>query len=402
MTQALNTDETTSSVRILHIIGGLQADGSQQMLLKLVSRMDRRRFLPEVISLTDHGALGHRFVAEGIPLVAIEMSRRIPDLAGLGRLVREIRRFRPHLVQTWGYQGDVIGGIASRLAPARPLVWNVRNTRLHPSQERVIPRLFAKAAEILSRRVPDAILCCSHASEDAHKRVGYPPERMTVIPNGFDLDIFHPDPLARVSVRHELSLPRDAQLIILVARFYAQKDHQNFFRAAALVHRKRPDARFVCCGTGATSENRQLLQMVRDARVGPVCHLLGHREDVPRLLAAADIAVSSSDGEGFSNAVGEAMACGTPCVVTDVGESARLVGDTGEVVPPQDGDALAKGIASLLGKSSDERRRLGVQARSRIGQNYSIGTVTSAYQDFYVQMASPKLDPDSTRMATEV
>jgi glycosyltransferase involved in cell wall biosynthesis len=211
---------------------------------------------------------------------------------------------------------------------------------------------------------------------------------MVVLPNGFDLDAFQPDPAARGSVRQELGISEETPLIGLVARFHPQKDHHNFMQAAAQLHARLPNVHFLLCGAGVTPENPALAQWVEEAGLRANVHLLGVRQDVPRLSAALDIATSSSSGEGFPNVVGEAMACGVPCVVTDVGDAALIVGETGRVVPPHDAQALADAWHDLLNAGEDYRYELGMAARRRVQECFSMTTISRRYEQLYEEIAN--------------
>ena len=170
---------------------------------------------------------------------------------------------------------------------------------------------------------------------------------------------------ARSAVRQELGLPVDATLIGFIARFHPQKDHRTFLQAATILSEQVPDSQFVLVGRGVTVDNEELRGLI--AAHGPRhgVHLLGERADIPRLTAALDIATcSSAFGESFPSVVGEAMACGVPCVVTDVGDAARIVGDTGRVVLPKDAAALAAAWSELIELGPDGRRELGLRARA--------------------------------------
>jgi glycosyltransferase involved in cell wall biosynthesis len=206
---------------------------------------------------------------------------------------------------------------------------------------------------------------------------------MVVIPNGFDLSELRPDPAARQDVRRELEVGERAPLVGMAARFHPQKDHASFLEAAKILHGRLPDVRFLLCGDGVTCENRALSDRVRQAGLADHAHLLGVRGDVPRLLAALDVAVLSSVGEAFPLVLGEAMACGVPCVATDVGDAARIIGETGEVVPPRDPAALAAALERVLNLEPERRRELGMAARQRIEENYSIERIAKRYEDLY-------------------
>jgi glycosyltransferase involved in cell wall biosynthesis len=158
-------------------------------------------------------------------------------------------------------------------------------------------------------------------------------------------------------------------------------------QAAGLLHRELPEVHFVLCGEGITSQDPELTAWAESAGIQGVCHLLGQREDIPQILNALDVATSSSSGEAFPNAVAEAMSCGIPCVVTDVGDSRFIVGETGRVVPPRVPAALAEGWSQLLGAGPDVRRRLGLAARERVEQNFGMAALVKQYQDLYLQVA---------------
>lgn len=218
--------------------------------------------------------------------------------------------------------------------------------------------------------------------------MGYDNNKMIVIPNGFDLARFTPSPEAGISVRDEFHLGKCAKLVGLVARFDPQKNHKGFFEAASLIHQKRPDIHFLLAGEGIEASNPELWKYVEQAEIQNVTHLLGCRKDVPRLMAALDVLASSSSyGEAFPNVLGEAMACGAPCVVTDVGDSAQIVGNTGRVVRIGDMEALAKRILELLAMDLEQRRALGMKARLRIKENFDVRKITLKYEQYFLGLA---------------
>ena len=353
------------------------------MLYKLLSRTDRTRFAPTVVSLTGDGAVGDKIRALGIAVYTIGMARRVPNPVGVLRTAGRLRRIRPALVQTWMYHADVVGGLAAKFAGGIPVLWGIRQSNLEPPGTRRGTILTARAAALLSHRLPVQIVCGSEAARRTHRALGDAPEKMVVIRNGSDLDDFRPSARARAGIRRELDISEDVPLIGLAARFDPQKDHRNFVRAAGLLHGRLPEAHFVLCGEGVTWQNDRLVHWIDAAGIRGSCHLLGRRADMERVNAALDIAVSSSWGEGFPNVVGEAMACGIPCVVTDVGDSAQIVADTGRVVPPRDPGALAGAWGELLALPAEARRALGLAARRRIEQHYSLGAVVTQYEDLY-------------------
>jgi glycosyltransferase involved in cell wall biosynthesis len=215
--------------------------------------------------------------------------------------------------------------------------------------------------------------------------MGYAASKLMVIPNGFDLEAFRPDPVAREQVRQELGIPPDAPLAGSIARFHPQKDHRTLVKALARINSAMPEVRALLAGEGVTLENAQLAGWIRSAGLEGSVYLLGRRSDTPRLLAALDVfCLSSSHGESFPQVVGEAMACGVPCVVTDVGDAAEIVGEAGLVVAPGRPEALEHGVEVILRLRPEERRRMAERARKRVGERYGIASVVTRYQDLYV------------------
>jgi glycosyltransferase involved in cell wall biosynthesis len=178
-------------------------------------------------------------------------------------------------------------------------------------------------------------------------------------------------------------------LVGLVARFHPMKDHRMFIRAAGILCRHQPDVHVVLAGAGVDASNGELRRMLAAEGIENRTALLGSRDDVARVDAALDVAVmASSGGEGFPTAIAEAMACGVPGVVTDVGDARRLVEGTGRVVAAGDARALADACRELVEASPADRQALGRAARVRILTQYSLATIVRAYQRLYASFAS--------------
>ena len=374
-------------IRIAHIITGLGVGGAEAMLCKLVAGLDTKMFQQHVISLNDFGAAGQEIRRLGIPVAALGMGRNWPNPSAILRLASLLGAHQPDVVQTWMYHANLIGSIASLRARHAAVVWNIRRGRLDRHTDRRSTLWTSKACAALSRKIPSRIVCCSHSSRDWHCGQGYADSRMMVIPNGFDLSRFAPDAEARRTLRSELGIPDSSPLAGLVARFDPPKDHETFVRAAALLSRERPDAYFVLCGDRVDSTNARLIGWIRSAGIQHRCRLLGPRKDVARIFASLDVLISPSIIEGFPNAIGEAMACAVPCVVSDVGDSSRIVGRVGRVVPPRDPPAMARALADLLSMPREARIELGMAGRRRIAEKFSIQSVVRQYSNLYQDLA---------------
>ena len=227
------------------------------------------------------------------------------------------------------------------------------------------------------------ILNNSSKSVAQHSAIGYETESTVVIPNGFDTDLFAPSEEARYDIRAELGVSHDTFLIGLIGRYHPLKDHTTFLSAAALLLKDYPDSQFVLAGKRVDWNNEALRAQVQDLGMVERVHLLGERLDMPQLTAALDVATSSSYEEGFPNVIGEAMACGVPCAVTEVSDLPWIVGDCGRVVPPRNPQALAKAWKDLIEIGRQGRAALGLAARSRVAELFSLSSVVEQYEALY-------------------
>src|SRR6478672_3365176 len=197
------------------------------MLLKLLSMADRSRFQMRVVGMVHAGVVAGRIEALGIPVQDLGMDYGIPSPLGLLRLIGIIRDWRPHLVQTWMYHADLLGGLAAAVAGSVPTLWGIRHSNLDPAVNKRMTLATARLCARMSRRLPEKIICCGEAARRAHIEFGYAEEKMEVIPNGFDVGAFRPIPGARESLLSELQLPPDAVLVGQIGRCDAQKDYET-------------------------------------------------------------------------------------------------------------------------------------------------------------------------------
>lgn len=365
---------------ILHIITSLNDGGAEAVLFRLCTADRKQRH--HVISLMDMGKYGPLLEAAGVQVTTIGLQRGRVTLAGFWRLYGAIRDLRPEAVQTWMYHADLLGGLAARLAGVRNVTWGIHHTTLDPQKSNRSTIFVAKACALLSRHIPRRIVCCAEKSCQVHASLGYDSARMRVIPNGYDLSVFQPDPTAGADLRQNLRLAAEAHVIGFVARFDPQKDHRTLLQALALLHKRGIAPTCLLVGTGLEPENRQLAAWIAETLPGDQIRLLGRRSDIPAVMNALDLHVmSSAFGEAFPNVLAEAMACGTPCVSTDVGDAACIVGVTGRIVPPRDPGALAEAIADMLAARTapdwPERR---AAARAHVAQNFSLERMVDAYE----------------------
>ncbi len=364
------------------------------MLARLAEHIDPDRFLTLVVSLRGEGPVAQQLRDAKVEVLSLDV-RRARDLPiGLARLEHLLFRHRPDILQTWLYHADLIGLLAGKAAAIPCILWNIRCTVIADGPPRSLSESLPYLLARLSR-LPTATIVNSDSGRRVHENYGYRCRNWRVIPNGFDTATFRPMPDAREAMRHSLGIPAESFLVGMLARFHPHKDHNTFLEAARLTRETIKGVRFVLAGSDVTKDS-ELGARVAALGLSDCVHLLGERTDVPKLLSAFDLSTLSSWTESFPNAIGESMACGVPCIATDVGDASRLVGTTGVVVPARDPRALSEGWLRLLSMPVDARRQLGESARQRIIDNFALSRVVSMYQDLYEDMyvrSRGRLDP---------
>lgn len=366
------------ATKLLFITTALGSGGAEMMLTQLITHLDRARFEPYVISLTDGGKHVGTLQAAGVPVQSLGMSAGRPSLRSLVKLRQHAKQFSPDLIIGWMYHGNLAATLASWIGKRAPVLWNVRQSLYSLALEKRGSALVIKALAWLGFH-PQHILYNSRVSAQQHEAIGYPEAKRVLVPNGFDTVRFQPDAEARASVRAELGLPTDAILIGRFGRNSAMKDYATFIEAMKSV----PNAVAIIAGTGTAELEPLILQPSSII-------ILDERQDLSRLTAALDIACSSSAfGEGFPNVVAEAMCCGIPCVVTDVGDSAWLLNGGGTVVPPKNAAALAEALNCMVALTPEQRRALGEMGRQRILDHFALPAVVHQFESLFSPHPSP-------------
>ena len=369
-------------MKIIHIITGLATGGAERALYNLLQGGLSEKFDSHVISLGDKGTIGPQIEALGVSVTTLGMRQGRPTLAGLFKLRKVIKALQPDLIQGWMYHGNLAATLVSlMLSKEVALLWNIRQSLYEIKKEKRLTRLVIRANRLFSNR-PDALLYNSQVSRRQHEAFGFAAEQGQVIPNGIDCRQFSFSEEARQRIRNELTIPNNALLVGHVARLHPMKDHANFLRAAGMIAGNHSNVHFILSGRNVCVDNADLKQFIPTS-LQHKFHFLGERSDVADLMSAMDILSSSSWGEAFPNVLGEAMACGVPCVATDVGDSGYIIGDCGVVVKPRDTPALAAGIESLLSLPETERKLLGEQARKRIEQKFALSSIVELYASLY-------------------
>ena len=357
---------------ILHVITTLGDGGAEANLYRLcVNDPDNKHV---VVSLLEAGKYGPLCMQAGIQTHTLCIAGDSISQIKTRYLMGIMRAVKPDIVQCWMYHGCLAGSIAAKCTRVAPVVWGIHHAKLDRHGLKPLTFVLMKLLGVISRCSSDAIVYCAKSAALEHRKHGYRTSRQRVIPNGYDLSVFTPSSQYRQGDQHR------AFRLGMVARWHPIKDHVNLLRALQRVAQDGGDFQLVLAGTGMHGDNPEVRALLSEFRLERRVEMYGAVDCVPDLMRSLDLHILSSKGEGFPNVLAEAMACGIPCVTTDVGDAADLVGDTGWVVPPEDPIALAGAIQSALSERDSEKWRMRCEAaRKRIKVNFSLERMVEGY-----------------------
>jgi len=370
-------------VKIVHVINSLNDGGAEAVLYRLCSHDRRNQHI--VVSLSDKGKYGEILSKIGIQVEVIRFPSFWSAPSALLNLVTSLRSFKPDVVQTWMYHSNLIGGFAAWIAGNKTIFWGVHNTTLKFGKSKTSTIVLVRVSAYLSYWLPSRIVACAQSALVMHQRIGYSSVKLRFIPNGYDLTEFKCLLSEGFNLRASLRIPPDTPLIGCVARYDPQKDHANLLCALAFLRSWGVSFFCILVGRNMDHTNIELSAQVKDLGLRDQIMLLGPRDDIPALMSAFDVHIlSSSYGEAFPNVIAEAMACETPCIATDVGDAAAMIGDCGWIVPPADAEALAVAINNALLEVNTLSWQIRCSAaRRRILDSYSVEKMVLAYEQHW-------------------
>ena len=373
---------------IVHIIIGLDIGGAELMLKRLLEiHQADPNYRLKVISLTNIGEVGKQLQSLGVDVQSMGMTSLLDIPGVIWRLKNQIQLNQPDIVQTWMYHSDLLGGLAARMAGQKNIVWGIRTTFLSIKSS-ITTVLIRQLCALMSYWLPKKIICVAQAAKKAHIRLGYDASRIVVVPNGFDLDKFDFGRELYNDLYLACGFSRDDLVIGNVGRFHIDKGQDVFIEAAAIVVQSHPNTKFLLVGKGCDTENAKLVTLIDKLKLQNNVVLLGQRSDIPACLSLMDIFCMPSRTEGFPNGLGEAMASGLPCVVTNVGDAAILTGDTAILTSSNDPLALANGLLEMLAFSNEKRLEMGACAKTRVKNEFSIEKTCQQFSSVYKQLLS--------------
>ena len=341
-------------MRILFLIRALNYAGAERQLVALARGLRELGHSVAVVVFYGRGPLENELREAGVEVLCLNKSGRWDVVAFLWRLIETVRQFQPDILHGYLCVSNILSVVLALMFPRVRVVCGVRASNMDLSKYDWLHRVLYHIECHLSR-FADLIIANSQSGGDYAVANGFPRDKMIVIPNGIDTELFRPDKERGLRVRTGWGITENQKLIGIVARLDPMKDHATFLKAAALLAKEKEEVAFVSVGDGREEYKRLLVEMTDELGLTEQMFWIGARDDMPDVYNALDVVVSSSSfGEGFSNVIGEAMACGVPCVVTDVGDSAMIVSDLGEVILPKSPEALKVAIEKVLMKVAAE------------------------------------------------
>lgn len=357
-------------MKILFMTSALNIGGAQRQMILLASGLRAQGHVVLVAIFHPGGELSKDLIAADIPIHCLNKYGPGGYVGFLRRLLALIQQEAPDIVHTYlGFPNFLLACLKPWLGRAK-LVWGIRASNIpweqygwRAAMDSWLERRLAFAA--------DGIILNSHAGRDHFLALGFPGDRLVVVANGIDGNRFRPDPMGAAHWRQVWGIPLERPLIGMVARIDLMKGHAVLLQAAAILARERPELSWVCVGAGDSKLRQELEAMIMALDLEGRVLLIGDQQEMPAIYSAFDIVTLASLSEGFSNVIGEAMACAIPVVATAVGDTCRIVGETGLVVPPGDPQALADGWRTMLDLAPAERLAMGQAARARILHQFS-------------------------------
>ncbi len=375
-------------MRILFLSQNLERGGAERQLTALAVGLAKRGHHVSVVTFYG-GAYEAEIKASGCDVINLNKCGRWDIVPFTWRLAKTVRSVKPEVLHSYLPVPNIIAALLKPLMPNTVLVWGVRAADMDLSRYDRLTRLSYQLEKVLSF-VPKLIIANAEKGKEVAVSKGFPEKKMRVIPNGIDTERFRHAHAMKSQVRYELGLPDDVPVIGMFARFDPMKDHATFLTAAEFLAKKKPSIRYLLAGQNVDSNNPAFASCASGPLHGKLM-LLGPRNDVPRLMAALDLyCQSSAYGEGFPNVLGEAMACGVPCVATDVGDAGHIIGSTGRIVPPRDPAALAEAMELLLSHVHNQGKVLQEAARERIVTNFSLPALAERTENLLLHAVKGK------------
>ena len=371
-------------MKVVHIITSLGDGGAEHTLFK-ICKYDK---LNKHVVISIKGPEKYFSLLKNLGIKVYCLNANFFSIHKFFFLIRLLRSLNPNIVQTWLVHADFFGGIAAYLAGIKNIIWNIRYSNFKIGKAKLTTIIIIKLLSKLSYLIPKFIIINSKRAKKMYEIEGYDKKKLRFISNGFDLLILKPNKLQKMNFKKKHKIKKQIPLIGNVARYDPKKDHFNLINALSIIRSKNIDFFCTLVGTNINQNNIELISQIKRLKLSNYVKLIGQHDDIRQVMNGLDIYVqSSSYGEGFPNVVAEAMACGTPCIVTDVGDSRFVVGKNGWVVSPNNSTKLAKVIEEALCEVNTVKwTKRSNKARLRIKNNFDIYKMIKCYDNLWIKV----------------
>lgn len=371
-------------MKIAHIIIGLNVGGAELMLQRLVLNSSKKEHFEHcVISLTDLGAIGPALQAQGVSVYTLGTSSLATVPLTLFKLRKLLKDIKPDVVQTWMYHADFLGGLTAKNLGIRNIIWGIRNTSVDNSLGLSRTLLRTSCAK-LSYRIPSDIVCVAHEAKDKHVSIGYDPQKMVVIPNGFDLNKFKPDTDKRNTLRTRLNIKSDEFVLGNIGRYHSVKNQVNFIKACIYLLEKGWTFKVLLAGRNVDIDNPDIAILFKNKKLIDSFIFLGEIDDTPSFYNALDTFCLCSSTEGFPNVLAEAMATGVYCLTTRAGDSELILAEFGAIIPSTNYIDIAEVIeVNVLSNSKSEIKKLGKLGQKSIEDRFALEKIVLEFEKLY-------------------
>lgn len=374
-------------MKIIHIITGLKEGGAEQTLYKICKHDIKNEHI--IISLSQSGK--YLRLIKKLKIKVYQFNFKIYSIIQFFYLIKLIRLLKPNVVQTWLVHGDFIGGLATKFAGFDQIVWNIRYSKLDKTSAKLTTICLIRILSKLSFIIPKLIIGVSNSVLKNCKILGYSQNKLRLIFNGYELFNKENSKL-KINYRKKHKVQKNIPILGSVARYDETKDHINLLKALSILKKKNINFLFLLVGTNINHKNKTLVNQVKEFKLWNSVKLLSNQNNILQIMSIIDLHVLSSKTEGFPNVVAEAMSCGTPCVVTDVGDSSLIVGKTGWIVPPNNpiklANAIVKGIVEIDKKDWKVRCK---KSKKRIENNFGIDKMIKCYNSVWSEANNFKI-----------
>ncbi|MGY4688465.1 glycosyltransferase [Salibacterium sp. K-3] len=370
-------------IKITFLITGLHGGGAEEMLYKVLRNINNDNFIIQVISMKDKGVIGEK--------IENDLSIKVHEL-NLHKFFHPKKLFKAlklckgnDIIHGWMYHANLFSLVLGKVLRTK-VVWGLHHSDLSSENNKRRTIYLAKLGALFSNQV-DKVISCGEIVKSKHLEIGYASHNNLVIPNGFDTTMFSLNKDIR-RTKEEFSLKNDMNVLLHVGRWHPLKDYNNLLHAISELKTLRDNFIILLVGKNIDYSNQELVSLIKYYNVYENVQLLGRRENIPDLMAMADLFISSSSGEGFPNVIGEAMSSGTYCIVTNAGDSGNIVGDYGSVVPVNDPNLLAGAINDSLKMPRETYNQIITKARKRVIDKFDIFNITKKHEELYFNLCN--------------